>query len=165
MLTLREFIKENADGPKVRPGGKSLPNEPGTTPIPDGHVRLYHQTSEDNLDSIEKHGIRMSSAKGIEGPKGIYSDPHGFYGSPFEKPSVEFSVPKEEWEKATPSLQRDIKPHEIIGVHRPWHNIARSLIADKRTEEVKSGKVDDVLDYDTPDKQYRKALDHIKNNY
>ena len=52
-----------------------LPAEPGTAPIPKDHVRLYHQTSSDkNLDSIRHTGIKLSHAKGYEGPKAVYAD-------------------------------------------------------------------------------------------
>jgi hypothetical protein len=45
-----------------------IPRVLGTTPIPDGYIRLYHQTSEGNISSILKHGLSIKHAKGIEGP-------------------------------------------------------------------------------------------------
>ena len=67
-----------------------LPPKPGETPIPAGHIRLYHQTEEKNLGAIKHQGIQLSKAEGIEGPRAIYADPKGFYGKPEDKPTVEF---------------------------------------------------------------------------
>src|SRR6266576_3969474 len=78
-------------------GRPSLPLPPGTAPIPPGNVRLYHQTSEENLAAIERNGLSLANARGIEGPKAIYADEKGFYGDPKDKPTIEFSVPKERW--------------------------------------------------------------------
>ncbi len=102
---------------------RALPPKPGTVSIPSGHVRLFHQTGEKNLNSIRHHGIQLSRAKGWEGPKAIYADPEGFYGSPERRATMEFHVPKERW--APPFVRGDLTPDEIIAVHRPWHAHAR----------------------------------------
>ncbi len=157
MLSFKEFIKESVD--------LKLPPEPGTAPVPEGHVRLYHQTGEHNLPSIEKEGIKLSSAKGIEGPKGIWAsepkDGKGFYGHPKDEPTVEFSVPEEEWKKSHPSLQRDIQPHEIIGIHYPWHDAVRYMHKNNMIDRVKKGEYDHLLQY--PDWDDAKAIQHIKD--
>jgi hypothetical protein len=77
----------------------NIPPEPGTTPIPKGHVRLYHQTGEHLLGAIKHQGLRLDKGRGIEGPNAIYADEHGFYGEPSDKPTVEFHVPKEQWDR------------------------------------------------------------------
>jgi len=108
-----------------------LPPEPDTTPIPEGHVRLYHQTSKENLGSIKRNGLQLSRARGIEGPRGIYADEQGFYGAPGgQMPTVEFSVPKERWDRPFVRVdsmldQGRVAPENIIAVHYPWHAHAR----------------------------------------
>lgn len=158
MLSVKQFIKESVD--------LKLPPKPGTAPIPEGHVRLYHQTVESSLPTIEKEGIKLSKARGIEGPKGIWaSKPNkngeGFYGHPKNEPTVEFSVPEEEWKKSFPALQRDIEPHEIIGVHYPWHNIVRYMHKNNMIDGVKKGEHDHLLKH--PDWDDAKAIQHIKD--
>jgi hypothetical protein len=43
---------------------QSLPPRPGTTPIPEGNVRLYHYSPASNEESIRKEGLSLSSARG-----------------------------------------------------------------------------------------------------
>lgn len=172
MLTYRSFkqaILENVseDSRKNKYLSK-LPKEPGTAPIPEGHVRLYHQTREENLDNIEKEGIKMSKARGIEGPSGIWHHKSGFYGKPTDEPTVEFSIPeKEHKELYGGPLKRDIKPHEIIGIHRPWHKHARYIMRKphEQIESLKNDKyINDHIDNNTDDPTI-KAMKHIKEHY
>jgi hypothetical protein len=152
MKTFKEFITE---------AHKLVPDKPGTVPIPDGHVRLYHQTSEENLRSIRRNGIQLSKAKGYEGPKAIYADEHGFYGEPHEVPTVEFHVPKESFSR--PFVKMDVVPPEnIIAVHRPWHETARYIEDDKEIRDaVLRGEHDDLKS----DQKYGKAIRYIKKKY
>jgi len=139
---------------------KSIPDEPGSTPIKEGHVRLYHQTDGDNLRKIEKEGLLFKHAKGIEGPKAIYAGETPFYGKAEEKPTLEFQVPKEHWQ--SPFVLSDVMPKDIIAAHYPWHRHARYL-EDKDNkqalENTLSGK-HDKLDGDTG-----KAVKYIKAKY
>lgn len=155
MKTFLEFITE-MKYPKYH-----LPAEPGTTPIPDGHVRLYHQTNEKNLNSIRRNGIQLKKSKGIEGPKAIYADTKGFYGKPHDTPTVEFHVPHKDWDK--PFVKRDtVHSHEIIGIHRPWHRHARYLENDpKQIKNTLEGEHDHLL----KDKEYGHAIKYIKQKY
>lgn len=105
---------------------KKIPKSPGSSNVPDGYVRLYHQTTPEAIESIEKEGIRFSKAKGIDGPKGIYADEKGFYGKPGEIPTVEIMVKKEDWN--APFVMKDVAPNEIIGSHLPWHGTVRALL-------------------------------------
>ena len=124
-----------------------VPAPPGTVPIPSGHVRLYHQTGEENLDSIAKHGIQFSRARGIEGPRGIYADEHGFYGKPEDRPTVEFHVPLDRWQ-APFVVGKDVAPDEIIAIHRPWHRTVRYIESHPETlKQVLAGEHDDLLKY------------------
>lgn len=112
MLNFKSFVQLTEEK-------ESVPDKPGSKPIPEGHIRLYHQTSKENAEKIKKEGIKLSSAKGIEGPRGVYSHPTGFYGNPQDHHTVEFHVPEEEYHKHFPTIQRDIHPSEILDVHHP----------------------------------------------
>ena len=138
-----------------------LPPEPGTAPIPKDHVRLYHQTGEENLGAIKHQGLQFAKARGIEGPRGIYADEKGFYGKPGDKPTVEFHVHKSRWHPPFVTGE-DVKPHEIIAVHRPWHRLARHTEDDPKTvHNIVSGKHDDLL----KDPYYHHAVSYIKHKY
>lgn len=161
MITFKQFIKESEIN-------LHLPPEPGTAPLPEGHVRLYHQTSPENLKKIEKEGIKFDKARGIEGPKGIWAtEPYessrggkgsGFYGHPKDTPTAEFSVSKEEWEKHSPALQRDIKPSEILAIHHPWHSTVRYIARNGLIDKVKNGEFDHLMD----EPKYAEAIKHVK---
>lgn len=124
-----------------------VPSEPGTTPVSSDHVRLYHQTSSKNLSNIRRSGIQLSKAKGYEGPKSIYADEKGFYGKPDDTPSVEFHVPKKDFDR--PFVNRDkVEPKEIIATHKPWHASVRYIDNDSKLRgEIERGEHDDVLKY------------------
>lgn len=143
-----------------------LPDEPGTVPIPDGHIRLYHRTSINNMKSITKSGLSINHAKGYEGPKAIYADPKGFYGKPGyvgdEKVDVEFHVPKDKF-KGTIVQIHEVPKENIIAIHQNWHNTARSIMDDPKTlSRVLSGEHDDLLDGSGGD-QYKYSIKHIKH--
>ena len=38
--------------------------EPGTIPIPPGHVRLYHYFPSNQIESVRQQGIDLGCAKG-----------------------------------------------------------------------------------------------------
>lgn len=136
-----------------------LPPLPGSTPIPSDHVRLYHQTSEDNLEKIRKYGIRLDKAKGVEGPKSVYADEKGFYGSPESHPTIEFSVPKDRYQP--PFVKGTVEPKNIHAVHYPWHSHARYMENDSEVrEEVLAGRHGDIAD-----PHYQKAIRFIKLKY
>ena len=139
---------------------KDLPVPHGTTPLKEGHVRLYHQTDGDNLRAIEKEGLLLDKAKGIEGPKAIYAGETPFYGAVESRPTLEFQVPKDQWQQ--PFVLRDVTPDDIIGAHYPWHHHARYLedpSNSKSLERALSGGFDN-LDGDTG-----KAVKYLKEKY
>ena len=122
-----------------------LPSEHGTEPIPEGHVRLYHQTGLQNIPSIVKTGINLSSAKGTEGPKAVYATETGFYGEPGKTPTIEFSVPRNKY--SSPFVLQDVSPKEIISVHLPWHRHARYIENNPEVlKNILSGKEDRLLE-------------------
>jgi hypothetical protein len=140
-----------------------LPSEPGSEPIPEGHVRLYHQTDELNLGSIKRHGIQLSKARGIEGPRAIYADESGFYGPPESRSTVEFHVPREQWDPPFVLSER-VPPENIIAVHKKWHSHAR--YAENNPEVIRqilAGDHDGLLGGKWPD--YAKSIRFIKHKY
>lgn len=170
MKTYIEFLAESED--RKSNYLSKLPPRPGEASIPDGNVRLYHQTSEANLDSIAKNGIKITHRPGAEGPLGVWKSATGFYGKPDSLPTVEFSVPKDESDDSMGGpLFRDIKPEEIHAIHRPWHKTARYIIkhGHDTLSSINNGEFDDRIknidmnDSSVPD--YIKAAKHIRDNY
>jgi hypothetical protein len=138
--------------------GTELPPAPGTAPIKEGYVRLYHQTDASNLDSIRKNGITIEHAKGIEGPKAVYAGETPFYGPADKRPTIEFQVPKKDWD--APFVLRDVTPKDFIAVHEPWHSQARYLEKNpKSREQALNGEFDDLTG------DYAKAVEYIKAKY
>ena len=144
-----------ADGGEVE--ADSIPAAPGTTPIKEGHVRLYHQTDGDSLREIEKHGLLLKHAKGIEGPRAIYAGETPFYGDALHRPTLEFQVPKDQWQP--PFVLRDVKPEDFIAAHYPWHKHARYLEKNNMIANVLSGKFDNVGEDED------KAVNYLKRKY
>ena len=138
---------------------RSVPPEPGTAPIPSGTVRLYHQTDGQSLDKIAKEGLSIKYAKGIEGPKAIYAGEQPFYGAADSRPTLEFFVPKAQWD--APFVLEDVKPEQIIAAHYPWHKTARYLESEPQSmQSALDGQYDDLKDPDTS-----KAVEYIKDKY
>jgi hypothetical protein len=153
MKKFKEYLQEKIDW--------KIPEKPGTVPIPQDHVRLYHQTHEKNLPSIKHNGIQFKHARGIEGPRAIYADEKGFYGKPGETPTVEFHVHKDRWHPPFVTGD-DVKPQEIIGVHKKWHKKVRYIEDNKDVlHNVLSGEHDDLL----KDEEHKKAIRYIKKKH
>lgn len=53
---------------------EELPPDPGTVPVPEGHVRLWHYTPLKNVPSIREHGLQRRFARGDAG-NGDLTDP------------------------------------------------------------------------------------------
>lgn len=53
---------------------EELPPDPGTVPVPEGHVRLWHYTPLENVPSIREHGLQRRFARGDAG-NGDLTDP------------------------------------------------------------------------------------------
>jgi hypothetical protein len=153
--------RKPADGERLSltEAATNVPAEPGTEPIPDGMVRLYHQTDAKSLDKIAKEGLSIKYAKGIEGPKAIYAGEQPFYGSADSRPTVEFYVPKAQWD--SPFVLQDVNPEQIIAAHYPWHKTARYLESEPQSmQSALDGQFDDLTDEDTV-----KAVQYIKDKY
>ena len=159
-----------------------VPSEPGTLPIPDGHVRLYHQTGVENAASIEQHGLQIGKAKGAGYGEGnaVWADTKPFYGDTGTLATVEFSVPMEDLRAAggayayadeTPeqfmaktrpvAIRRSVRPEEIVAVHLPWHARYRDMMDNDQQADVIAGQFDYLLD----DPDYGPALRAITGGY
>jgi len=139
-----------------------VPAAPGTSPIPDDHVRLYHQTHEKNFSKIKREGIKLQHAKGIEGPRAIYADEKGFYGKPEDGRTVEFHVHKSRWN--APYVTGDVEPHSIIAVHKKWHQSSRYIEdSPESKDQTVSGHNDSLLKDKGSDEA--KAVRFIKKKY
>jgi GNAT superfamily N-acetyltransferase len=123
----------------------TIPAAPGTTPVPNGYVRLYHYTGADP-DQIRQEGLRMQYAKGESygEPNQIWASTKWPDASSRYNPVVEFSVPYNDprfvigrhdpWRDPAEHIQHlydagshvtfggDIDPSEITAVHEPWHH-------------------------------------------
>lgn len=55
-------------------GENELPPDPGTAPIPEGHIRLWHYTPLENVPSIREHGLQRRFARSDVG-NGDLSEP------------------------------------------------------------------------------------------
>jgi hypothetical protein len=157
-----EMAVDRARGvmPKAERDAKFIvPSEPGSSPVKEGYVRLYHQTSGDNLRSIESQGLLLDHAKGIEGPRGVYAGETPFYGDATSRPTLEFQVPVDQWQQ--PFVLRDVMPDDFIATHFPWHRHARYLEENNLVPNVLAGKYDNLSE----DGDTFKAVQYIKEKY
>lgn len=144
-----------------------MPPAPGESPIPEGHVRLYHYTQKvDAVDDIAREGIRVNRSRGE-----TYGEPNVVWASrrqPDErlKEFVEFSVPKTEepavggfsHEASDSAFARDIKPEEIIAVHKPWFASFRYLMENYPTGDDQGMNLDSYLEPDQFDPELTPAV-------
>jgi len=154
------------------PSKPDVPPEPGKSPVPPGHVRLYHYTNagegstpaeeQEIIDSLAKHGIDKSKARGE-----TYGEGNAVWASTAKpddgKVFVEFSVPwndprmypKIESPELIAEAERmghnyrffqSIKPTEFVAVHRPFHHHVRYIRDNADVlEETLSGKNDFII--------------------
>ena len=135
----------------------TVPPPHGTTPIPTGYVRLYHQTTEENLASIIKYGLNIEHARGIEGPRAVYASRTGFYGDPESRPTLEFMVPVNKFRD--PFVLQDVPPDLMIAAHLPWHKTARYIMTHPKTlAQTLAGGNDDLTGDEAKAVQYVKRI-------
>jgi hypothetical protein len=144
----------NQDDPRIpdesveapEPVEVSIPAEPGTLPIPEGHVRLFHYTFPDAVDSIRKQGLipQEESRAAQQGePAMIWASEQ--FDKDQVKPVVEFHVPKSVWESgplAGNAFSSPVPPQNILGIHEQWHNHARYLLKKYDPASIQSGELD-----------------------
>jgi hypothetical protein len=146
---------------RVTPTAEELPPDPGTAAIPEGHIRLWHYTSPENVPSIREHGLLRSKARGDAGngdltdpsagvwasttrPDGILDNHHGgaavieYSAHPAElSQNAEhyWHQDPQEWAKGYHHviMRGDVRPHQIVAIHVPWHSAARYMRDDDPT--------------------------------
>jgi hypothetical protein len=148
---------------------RSIPAEFGSQPIPEGHVRVNHYTSDDSIDSIRQNGLTMQHAHesyargGTEFPS-IFATA----GSPSEKllrarPVVEAHIPTKnldigersdprrlESNQSVVTTNMDVPPSNIVAIHQPWHQSFRYMQNEPSMEsDIVAGNYDHSHDEDT----------------
>ena len=154
-------LPENAAAPVNELSAIGVPDAPGTQPIPEGMVRLFHYTTPEAVESIKANGL----APNEEGGSFKDSEPALIWASQDEpaggedqfdlKPVVEFYVSKEKWESgdggiAGNALGRPVAAENIIAVHEPWHRWARNLAEIRTPEEIADGALDQYKGINDP---------------
>lgn len=172
MTTFKQFIEARSILPPGTISNKFLENREsqtipppaGTVPIPEGHVRLYHQTDAKNVESIRKNGLLKSFSKGLalREPIVIWASRDFYYGKQYEseRATVEFHVPENQFSPPYHVYGDKVDPKQIIAIHEEWHNIAKGLI-----EDFPEGiPHDDILFLSSIDDDHRKAIQYYLNN-
>lgn len=158
----------------------TLPPAPGESPIPKGHVRLFHYTHRDNIPSIRENGLLESHARG-DGNMGAGNEPSAGVWASTREPRegnsfVEFHAhpdqisqraehpggrDAEEWGKGYHHviMKGDVHPSQFSAIHEPWHSHARCMQSQPRVNEAaKAGEYDHLKS----DPDYGKAIEHIQ---
>lgn len=150
--------------PEKKKKAEKLPPEPDTAPIPEGMVRRFHVTSDKNVDAIKREGLLMSKARGIEGPRAIYSWPDyrnaKNYGGP-QGTIVEFWTDPRDFEANPYATYNEVKPEQIIAIHEPWHSHARYYYKHPNEDTLQAMK--DTAEA-FPNTEYAKAYDFVAKN-
>lgn len=131
-----------------------VPPEPGSQPIPENHVRLWHYTRA-NPDTIRREGILMKHAKGE-----TYGEPNQIWAAAGERmpetqqnmvefhanPATDLDIGRN-WQrpeaqakhiehlhgaKSHVTMYNDVPPSRILAVHEPWHRTYRYLMHEKQ---------------------------------
>jgi hypothetical protein len=143
MITFSQYMSE------MKKPKWEVPAKPGSTPTPEGKVKLYHQTgSKGALSNMRRKGILPHQP--VEGPRGIYaqqpdSQGRGFYGHPRDVHTAEFHVDKDDWK--APFVHRDkVEKEKIVATHRPWHAKVRYIDSNPEVRKaVEAGEHDDLM--------------------
>lgn len=158
-----------------------VPEAPGTVPIPENHLRLYHYSMA-SPDTLRREGLRLDQAKGH-----TYGEPNFVWASLKEpgnhKVFAEFSVaiddPRFSMWGARPDVHRgaafyqgrsndftlagDVRPEEIIAIHEPWHHHYRYMVENGLVPGVLAGEYDYITPNSFPDEA--RALEEIKRQF
>lgn len=170
-----------------------LPPDPGAVPIPHGHIRLWHYTSLDNADSIRQHGIQRRYARSDAGngdlsepsagvwastrrPDDLLKDRHSgravieYHASPSQisyQADHYGSQDPEEWARGYHHviMKGDVHPSQIVGVHEPWHGLARAIKErDPSLQRYKDVRAMHASDPDGGLGDYVRALDALEGH-
>lgn len=136
----------------------SVPPEMGESPIPHGMMRRFHVTKdEESAKDIEKNGLTISHAKGIEGPRAIYSWPDAKSAKDYSHghgPVIEFHHHPKHYEAHPYATHAEVPASHIVAIHHPWHEHYRYI----KEHKVPMKNVERVKD----DPYYSKAYNQLK---
>lgn len=149
-----------------------IPALPGTLPIPEGHVRRFHATGKNRLDTIRTEGLKYSNAKGVEGPRAIYSFPdyksaesYGGLDADSDAGVVEFHTPADSFKSHPYAQLEDVPPEHILGIHEVWHDSYRHAkennLTSKELRDVGMPKYDRVADEIDKESKVNEAVDAL----
>ena len=159
---------------------ETVPPAPGESPIPSGHVRLYHYSNRigdphETAISLRTEGIDIGKAVGhtYGEPDVVWAstqkphrqkvfaefsmsidDPRWDLGKPYKETAEEF-----EKYKSDVTFNGSILPEEIVAVHEPWHYHYRYVAkSDEFRIKAKTGGLDYLMD-----SEYGPAIAKIKS--
>lgn len=142
---INKFIMFNSFKDFVFREGLDIPPEPGTKPIPSGHVRLYHQTDPNNVDSIKRYGLstKYSRGKDLKEPNVIWASKDPYYGKigVGDYATIEFHVPEEQF-RSPMYVIGEVPPTNITAVYMNWYDVFKGLVE----ENPKNSEIRSLLD-------------------
>jgi len=141
-------------------GFDTIPLERGTSKVKEGYVRVYHQTSPENIESIRKTGLLVEKSRASSESRGVSVADTPFYGNNPNLVTIELQIPAGiKAQSQGLALQQDIPAGDILAIHEPWHEKVRYIQQNPETlKEVRNGD----FDYLATDKDYGKAIKYIK---
>jgi hypothetical protein len=151
MSSFRQFL-ESFNNSELAP-------KPGTTPLPAGHIRLYHQTASKNIPSIRQKGLQKTFSRGkdLKEPLVIWASPEPYYGNNDSGiVTIEFSLPREQFRLPYYVLVDHVPPEAILAIHENWHDLARNWIEQYPDPQKSMNILSQVKDID---EDHRKAFD------
>ena len=149
------------------PAITSLPPALGEAPLPDGFVRMYHQTNPINLPSIREEGLLWDRGRGVEGPKGVWISDKPFYQSSPNLATIEIAIPAEDREQMGRIASiGDIPPERFLTINEEWHDRVRQIVQEQRyMDALANGEYDDILeDEGLADDPSVRAIRYIRDN-
>lgn len=166
--SFREFNpNHDAEGKFASGRGSGVPKAPGTEPIPAGMMRRFHVTGLSNIDSIREKGLTMQAAKGIEGPRAVYSWPDlksaEQYGANVNA-LVEFWTHPSDFDSNPVATLNPVKPEQIVAIHEPWHRTYRYIAEEPDALKATLAGEHDALAKDDPE-HHGKAIAAIKRDF
>ena len=152
-----------------------LPLPPRSLPIPEGHVRLFHYTNENAIESIRKNGLipQQEGNAAVDDNVGLIwameNAPVGGEKQFNERPIVEFHVPEEVWEKGAglgfgrTAMDLPVPPENILAIHEPWQFLVRDL-SDMKPADIKYSLDLQKPYYDRLGSDFKKVIDYFEQN-
>jgi len=129
---------------------EELPPDPGTAPIPRGHVRLWHYTPLENVPSIRQRGLLREYARGDAGDRNL-DDPSAGVWASTKRPDDILANHSE----GRAVVEFHAHPGEISGqAEEPWQAMNRDRTwDDAKVQDWASGYHHVIMRGDVPPRQ------------